>query len=64
MTRSEQRGAEQALRRAYRGRGQRERQLRQALAAERRLTTRREGSQRAVGRRAAARYAYLTESHD
>jgi hypothetical protein len=63
MTSSEQRAAVRAMRRKRERHDEhgRERQLREAIAANRRLAHRREGGP--IGREP-GRYAYLTQSHD
>jgi hypothetical protein len=55
---------QQTRRRDERRRADAERQLRQAIAAEGRLTDRRIGRRGPVGREPDPRFAYLTRSHD
>jgi hypothetical protein len=66
MTSTEQRDAEQAARQGPKRRTEhgQERQMRQAIAAERRLTRGRERGDRPAARVPDTPYAYLMQSHD
>jgi hypothetical protein len=65
MTSTEQR-APGVMRQARerRARDERERQLRRAIATDRRLTRRRDGAHKPTDRQPDPRYAYLTQPHD
>jgi hypothetical protein len=64
MPSTEERDAAQAVRQARERRGEHKRQLRRAIAVERRLTHHRDGAHKPIEREADRRYAYLAQSHD
>jgi hypothetical protein len=64
MKTTEHDGIKPTIRRPHEQRRDRERRLREAIEAERRLRSRRAGRRRSIGGEPDTRFAYLTHTHD